>query len=157
MSGENLRDLHTFVLVAQERSFTRAAARLGMSQSALSQTVRNLEGRVGIRLLHRTTRNVSPTEAGERLLALGPRLAARYKRLRRRNHPMLPHEGRIDGEQAAMGGRSGALRAAVFGLNDGLVSNLSLIFGFAGAVLLPSAAWHAAHTWLAIFCACAVS
>jgi vacuolar iron transporter family protein len=64
---------------------------------------------------------------------LGPRLAARYRRLRRRNHPMLPHEGRVDGEQTAMGGRSGALRAAVFGLNDGLVSNLSLIFGFAGA------------------------
>jgi vacuolar iron transporter family protein len=64
---------------------------------------------------------------------LGPRLAARYKRLRRRNHPMLPHEGRVDGEQSSMGGRSGALRAAVFGLNDGLVSNLSLIFGFAGA------------------------
>jgi VIT1/CCC1 family predicted Fe2+/Mn2+ transporter len=65
--------------------------------------------------------------------SLGPRLAERYKRLRRRNHPMLPHEGRVDGEQTAMGGRSGALRAAVFGLNDGLVSNLSLIFGFAGA------------------------
>ena len=46
---------------------------------------------------------------------------------------MLPHAGRVDGEQPAMGGRSGALRAAVFGLNDGLVSNLSLIFGFAGA------------------------
>lgn len=46
---------------------------------------------------------------------------------------MVPHEGRVEGEQAAMGGRSGALRAAVFGLNDGLVSNLSLIFGFAGA------------------------
>lgn len=46
---------------------------------------------------------------------------------------MLPHEGLVDGEQTAMGGKSGALRAAVFGLNDGLVSNLSLIFGFAGA------------------------
>jgi VIT1/CCC1 family predicted Fe2+/Mn2+ transporter len=64
---------------------------------------------------------------------LGPRLAERYKRLRRRNHPMLPHAGRVDGEQTTMGGRSGALRASVFGLNDGLVSNLSLIFGFAGA------------------------
>jgi VIT1/CCC1 family predicted Fe2+/Mn2+ transporter len=64
---------------------------------------------------------------------LGARLAHRYRRLRRRNHPMLPHEGRVDGEQREMGGRSGALRASVFGLNDGLVSNLSLIFGFAGA------------------------
>lgn len=69
MSNENLRDLNAFVTVAEEGSFTRAAARLGVSQSALSQTVRNLEERVGIRLLNRTTRNVSPTEAGERLLS----------------------------------------------------------------------------------------
>jgi DNA-binding transcriptional LysR family regulator len=69
MSTENLRDLNAFVIVAEEGSFTRAAARLGVSQSALSQTVRNLEERVGIRLLNRTTRNVSPTEAGERLLS----------------------------------------------------------------------------------------
>ena len=69
MNTENLRDLNAFVVVAEERSFTRAAARLGVSQSALSQTVRNLEERVGIRLLNRSTRNVSPTEAGERLLA----------------------------------------------------------------------------------------
>jgi len=69
MPDENLRDLNAFVVVAEEASFTRAAARLGVSQSALSQTVRNLEERVGIRLLNRTTRNVSPTEAGERLLS----------------------------------------------------------------------------------------
>jgi len=69
MPNENLRDLDAFVTVAEERSFTRAAARLGVSQSALSQTLRNLEERVGIRLLNRTTRNVSPTEAGERLLS----------------------------------------------------------------------------------------
>ncbi len=69
MSNENLRDLNAFVIVAEEGSFTRAAARLGVSQSALSQTVRNLEERIGIRLLNRTTRNVSPTEAGERLLS----------------------------------------------------------------------------------------
>ncbi len=69
MSNDNLRDLNAFVTVAEEGSFTRAAARLGVSQSALSQTVRNLEERIGIRLLNRTTRNVSPTEAGERLLA----------------------------------------------------------------------------------------
>jgi DNA-binding transcriptional LysR family regulator len=68
MPNENLRDLQAFVTVAREGSFTRAAARLGVSQSALSQTLRNLEERVGIRLLNRTTRNVSPTEAGERLL-----------------------------------------------------------------------------------------
>jgi DNA-binding transcriptional LysR family regulator len=68
MIGENFNDLAAFVAVAEERSFTRAAARLGVTQSALSQTVRALEARVGIRLLNRTTRSVSPTEAGERLL-----------------------------------------------------------------------------------------
>ena len=68
MAGESFHDLAAFVAVAQERSFTRAAAKLGVSQSALSQTIRNLEARVGIRLLTRTTRSVAPTEAGERLL-----------------------------------------------------------------------------------------
>jgi DNA-binding transcriptional LysR family regulator len=69
MNGwENFSDLAAFVVVAEERSFTRAAARLGVTQSALSQTVRSLEARLGIRLLNRTTRSVSPTGAGERLL-----------------------------------------------------------------------------------------
>lgn len=72
---ENLNDLTAFVLVAREGSFTRAAAQLGVSQSALSQTVRGLEERLGLRLLTRTTRRVAPTDAGERLLAsIGPRL-----------------------------------------------------------------------------------
>lgn len=65
---ENLNDLAAFGTVARERSFTRAAAKLRVSPSALSQTVRNLEERLGIRLLTRTTRSVAPTEAGERLL-----------------------------------------------------------------------------------------
>ncbi len=68
MPRTGFQDLAAFIAVAQERSFTRAAARLGVTQSALSQTIRNLEARVGIRLLIRTTRSVSPTEAGERLL-----------------------------------------------------------------------------------------
>jgi DNA-binding transcriptional LysR family regulator len=72
--GENLNDLLTFLAVGQERSFTRAAAKLGVSQSALSHTIRGLEERLGLRLLTRTTRNVAPTEAGERLLrTVGPR------------------------------------------------------------------------------------
>src|SRR5919112_2989461 len=63
-----------FLAVARERSFTRAAAKLGVSQSALSHTIRELEARLGLRLLARTTRSVSPTEAGERLLhTVGPR------------------------------------------------------------------------------------
>lgn len=75
MSGENLNDLTAFLVVAQERNFTRAAKRLGVSQSALSQTVRVLEARLGLRLLTRTTRRVAPTEAGERLLqSIGPRI-----------------------------------------------------------------------------------
>ncbi|MCL1076234.1 LysR family transcriptional regulator [Shewanella dokdonensis] len=67
MSQENFNDLYAFVCVAQEGSFTKAAARLNISQSALSQTVRNLEQRMGIRLLSRTTRSVATTHAGERL------------------------------------------------------------------------------------------
>ena len=68
MQREDLVDLNAFLTVAEERSFTRAAAKLGTSQSALSHTVRRLEARLGVRLLTRTTRSVSPTEAGERLL-----------------------------------------------------------------------------------------
>ncbi len=68
MSEPGYHELEAFVAVAQERSFTRAAARLGVSQSALSQTIRGLEARLGLRLLARTTRRVMATEAGERLL-----------------------------------------------------------------------------------------
>ena len=75
MPGSELNDLNAFLAVARERSFTKAAAKLGVTQSALSQTVRTLEARLGLRLLSRTTRSVSPTEAGERLLRnVGPRL-----------------------------------------------------------------------------------
>jgi DNA-binding transcriptional LysR family regulator len=74
MPGGNFHDLLAFLAVAKERSFTRAAAQLGVSQSALSRTIRGLEERLGLRLLTRTTRSVSLTEAGERLLhTLGPR------------------------------------------------------------------------------------
>ncbi|ALK09549.1 LysR family transcriptional regulator [Blastochloris viridis] len=73
MRRDNLGDLTAFLTVAQELSFTRAAAKLGTSQSALSYTVRRLEERLGVRLLTRTTRQVMPTEAGERLLrTIGP-------------------------------------------------------------------------------------
>jgi DNA-binding transcriptional LysR family regulator len=65
---EDLGDLATFLAVADERSFTRAAAKLGISQSALSHTIRRLEARLGLRLLTRTTRSVAPTDAGERLI-----------------------------------------------------------------------------------------
>jgi DNA-binding transcriptional LysR family regulator len=72
---ENFNSLAAFVMVARERSFTRAAAKLGVSQSALSQTVRALEERMGLRLLTRSTRSVAPTEVGDRLLrTLAPRL-----------------------------------------------------------------------------------
>jgi LysR family transcriptional regulator, regulator of peptidoglycan recycling len=75
MRREEIADLTVFVVVAEERSFTKAATRLGMAQSALSQIVRRTEERLGLRLLSRTTRSVAPTEAGERLLAkLGPML-----------------------------------------------------------------------------------
>ncbi|HEY1413729.1 MAG TPA: LysR family transcriptional regulator [Rhodopila sp.] len=75
MPRTDLNDIVAFLAVARARSFTRAAAQLGVSQSALSQTIRALEARLGLRLLTRTTRSVAPTEAGERLLqAAGPRL-----------------------------------------------------------------------------------
>ena len=68
MQRENFNDILAFLAVARERSFTRAAAKLGISQSALSHTISGLEARLGLRLLTRTTRSVSPTQAGERLL-----------------------------------------------------------------------------------------
>jgi DNA-binding transcriptional LysR family regulator len=74
MPRQPVNDLIAFLAVAREKSFTKAAAKLGVSQSALSHTIRGLEARLGLRLLTRTTRSVSPTEAGERLLVtIGPR------------------------------------------------------------------------------------
>jgi DNA-binding transcriptional LysR family regulator len=76
MRREDLTDLMAFLAVARERSFTKAAAQLGVSRSALSHTLRGLEARMGLRLLMRSTRSVSPTDAGERLLlTVGQRLA----------------------------------------------------------------------------------
>src|SRR5258706_12512294 len=73
MKREHLADMSAFATVAQELSFTRAASKLGMTQSSLSHAIRRLEGRLGLRLLNRTTRSVAPTDAGERLLrALRP-------------------------------------------------------------------------------------
>ena len=75
MAKENLNDLQAFVMVARERSFTRAAAQMGVSRSALSHSMLALEARLGVRLLARTTRSVSVTHAGARLLdTLAPRL-----------------------------------------------------------------------------------
>jgi DNA-binding transcriptional LysR family regulator len=68
MERDHLADLAAFVAVAQERSFTRAAGRLGITQSSLSHTIRRLEARLGLRLLARTTRSVAPTDAGSQLL-----------------------------------------------------------------------------------------
>lgn len=75
LERQDLNDMLYFIAVAEERSFTKAAAKLGTSQSTLSHTIKQLEIRLGLRLLNRTTRNVTPTEAGERLLnAFVPRL-----------------------------------------------------------------------------------
>jgi DNA-binding transcriptional LysR family regulator len=76
MNRNDASDLLVFLSVARERSFTRAAAKLGMTQSALSQIVRSLEERIGVRLLNRTTRSVTPTQAGERLFSIiGPKFS----------------------------------------------------------------------------------
>jgi DNA-binding transcriptional LysR family regulator len=85
MPRDNFNDLLAFLAVARERSFTRAAAQLGVSQSALSHTIRGLESRLGVRLLTRTTRSVSTTEAGERLF-----------------QSLSPHFEQIDAELAAV-------------------------------------------------------
>ncbi|RVO39123.1 LysR family transcriptional regulator, partial [Sinorhizobium meliloti] len=77
MPKEDFNDLLWFLAVAEERSFTRAAAKLGITQSTLSHTIKRLETRMGLRLLTRTTRSVAVTEAGERLLrSLAPRISA---------------------------------------------------------------------------------
>ncbi len=76
MLKENFNELHIFLVVARERSFTKAAGKLGVSQSALSHAIKALEERLNIRLLTRTTRSVAPTQAGERIIAcLEPRIA----------------------------------------------------------------------------------
>ena len=76
MKREDLIDMLWFMAVAEERSFTKAAARLGTSQSTLSHTIKRLETRMGLRLLTRTTRSVSPTEAGEKIMrSLAPRIS----------------------------------------------------------------------------------
>ena len=75
MRRDNVSDLRTFIAVAREQSFTKAAAKIGVSQSALSYTVRTMEARLGVRLLTRTTRSVALTDAGERLFRnAAPRL-----------------------------------------------------------------------------------
>jgi DNA-binding transcriptional LysR family regulator len=85
MQRGNFNDLTCFLAIARERSFTKAAAEMGLSQSALSHTVRELEERLGVRLLTRTTHSVAPTEAGERLL-----------------HNLSPHFEQIEAELAAL-------------------------------------------------------
>jgi DNA-binding transcriptional LysR family regulator len=75
MARDNINDILALIAVARERSFTRAAAKMGLTQSALSHAIRGLETRLGVRLLTRTTRSVSPTEAGDQLIqAVAPRL-----------------------------------------------------------------------------------
>src|SRR5882724_603887 len=69
MRGPDLAEMNAFVAVAERRSFAKAALQLGMSRSRLSETISGLEGRLGVRLLNRTTRSVAPTPVGERLLA----------------------------------------------------------------------------------------
>ena len=78
MPLQNFNDLACFAAIAKARSFTKAAAQIGVSQSALSQTIRNLEARLGLRLLTRSTRSVAPTEAGERLLQT---IASRFEEI----------------------------------------------------------------------------
>ncbi|MBS0555827.1 MAG: LysR family transcriptional regulator [Proteobacteria bacterium] len=111
MPRTDINDLQAFLAVARARSFTRAAAKLGVSQSALSHSLRGLEERLGVRLLNRTTRSVAPTEAGERL-----------------QRSIGPHFDGIDAELAALG----ELRAKPAG-----TIRLSATDYAANAILLP--------------------
>ena len=116
MVREDVERLIAFLAVAREQSFTRAAAQLGVSQSALSQTVKGLEERLGLRLLARTTRSVAPTDAGERLLrtsapismgSSGPGHPHRAPRDARRHRPH--HGGRVRGPLRPVAGDEGVL------------------------------------------------
>src|SRR5256714_2881674 len=111
MQRGNLDDLRALVAVGRERSFTKAAAKLGVSQSALSQTIRQFEARLGVRLLTRTTRSVSLTEAGERLVGT-----------------VAPPIEEIETELAAVGGTRGKPAGTIRGTAHAQA---------AGAVLLP--------------------
>ncbi|WP_226584467.1 LysR family transcriptional regulator [Acuticoccus sediminis] len=108
MDRRAFNDLYAFTVVARHRSFTKAAAQMGMSQSALSQTVRNLEEALGVRLLTRSTRSVAPTEAGGRLLSrLGPQFEDMQDALDELNEIRDTPRGTIRisaGEHAAVAG-----------------------------------------------------
>jgi hypothetical protein len=93
MRRENVNDYLAFIAVAREQSFTKAAAQLSVSQSALSYTVRTLEARLGLRLLTRTTRSVSVTEAGERLLN---RIGPHFDEIESEIAALLRHSGSVD-------------------------------------------------------------
>ena len=107
MDRRELADLMAFLAVAQERSFTRAAARLGVSQSSLSATVRRLEDRLDLRLLTRTTRSVMPTEAG---LQLAETLGQAYENIENRLANLNELRHRPAGTLRLTTSRSAALR-----------------------------------------------
>ena len=98
MEREQLGDLAAFLVVAKERSFTRAAAQLGTSQSALSHTIRRLETKLGLRLLTRTTRSVLPTDAGRCLVEECGTCVKSGARVPRRGLP----KGRLSGHRRAL-------------------------------------------------------
>lgn len=91
---DNLNELRGFLKVAQTGSFTRAAAQMGVSQSALSHSIRNLEERLGLKLFHRTTRSISPTEAGERLYE---RLTPHFEGIAQEISDLLNAQGSLKG------------------------------------------------------------
>ena len=107
MRRDQLADLSAFAAVAEERSFTRTAVKLGMSPSALSHLLKAVETRLGVRLLTRTTRSVAPTEAGERLLgALVPafgRVSEALAQLSEGCDAVAPRRHEFEGAVAAAG------------------------------------------------------
>ena len=113
MTGPGLAEMNAFVAIAEQRSFAKAAVRLGLSPSTLSETLRRLEERLGVRLIERTTRSVVPTEAGERLLARLRPVLEDYEAAHEFDQRFPRHAvGIVTPHRRAAGRRSGALAAA---------------------------------------------
>ena len=152
MLKENFNELQIFLVVARERSFTKAAGKLGVSQSALSHAMKALEERLNIRLLTRTTRSVAPTEAGERIIAcLEPRIADLEQELESLVQLNGTASGNIRlsaGEHAArslvwpkLNPSSGNIRKLIS--NWWLITALSILLK---GVLMPGSVW--AKAWI---------
>ena len=117
MRGPELAEMNAFIAVAERRSFASAAVQLGVSRSRLSETIRELEGRLGVRLLNRTTRSVAPTAAGERLLTQIRPLLADFDAVLELDQCVPRQAGRTASPHSAAAGCELHARTAAFALS----------------------------------------